>query len=234
MTVILVLLTFLAFAIIDYALNRGKFPRRVVEKPHSPARDAAMEPVRAPIMEPTVSWVDGFAVPDRMRYHPGHAWCLTERKGVERVGVDDFAARLAGRIDSIELPRPGQWLRQGQKAWSFTRNGEKTEMAAPVEGEVLQINEEVLRHPSLLRHDPYGAGWLMTMEVPDPENTARNLIPKGMVSLWMRQAVEALYGSQPQLAGATAADGGQPLDDLCLGLPEESWSRLTREFFLTR
>jgi glycine cleavage system H protein len=169
-----------------------------------------------------------------MRYHPGHAWCLTERKGVERVGVDDFAARLAGRIDSIDLPRPGQWLRQGQKAWSFTRNGEKTEMAAPVEGEVLQINEEVLRDPSLLRHDPYGAGWLMTMEVPDPENTARNLVPKGMVSLWMRQAVEALYARQPQLAGATAADGGQPLDDLCIGLPQESWNALTREFFLTR
>ena len=99
MTVILVLLTFLAFAIIDYALNRGKFPRRVVEKPHNVVPELA----RAPMSEPKVSVVDGFAVPDRMRYHPGHAWCLTERKGVERVGVDDFAARLAGRIDSIEL-----------------------------------------------------------------------------------------------------------------------------------
>jgi glycine cleavage system H lipoate-binding protein len=230
MTVILVLLTFLAFAIIDYALNRGKFPRRVVEKPHNVASDLA----RAPITEPNVSFVDGFAVPDRMRYHPGHAWCLTERKGVERVGVDDFAARLVGRIDSIELPRPGQWLRQGQKAWSFTRNGEKTEMAAPVEGEVLKINDEVLRDPSLLRHDPYGAGWLMTLEVPDPENTARNLIPKGMVSAWMRSAAEALYARQPQLAGATAADGGRPVDDLSVSLSHEAWSDLTREFFLTR
>jgi glycine cleavage system H protein len=234
MTVILVLLTFLAFAIIDYAINRGKFPRRVVEKPHTRAHNAVFEPARAAIMEPAVTWVDGFSVPDRMRYHPGHAWCLTERKGVERVGVDDFAARLAGRIDSIELPRRGQWLRQGQKAWSFTRNGEKTEMASPIEGEVLQINEEVLRDPTLLRHDPYGTGWLMTMEVPDPENTARNLVPKGIVSVWMRQAIESLYAHQPQLAGATAADGGQPLDDLCQGLPSESWTRLTREFFLTR
>ena len=94
MTVILVLLTFLAFAIIDYAINRGKFPRRVVEKPHTRAHNAVFEPARAGIMEPAVTWVDGFSVPDRMRYHPGHAWCLTERKGVERVGVDDFAARL--------------------------------------------------------------------------------------------------------------------------------------------
>ena len=234
MTVILVLLTFLAFAIIDYALNRGKFPRRVVEKPHNWAAGRAAEAVRTPSSEPCVSFVDGFAVPDRMRYHPGHAWCLTERKGIERVGVDDFAARLAGRIDSLELPQPGQWLRQGQKAWSFIRNGEKTEMAAPVEGEVLKINDEVLRDPSLLRRDPYGAGWLMTLEVPDPENIARNLIPKGMVSAWMRSAAEALYARQPQLAGATAADGGQPVDDLSASLSHEAWGSLTREFFLTR
>ena len=70
--------------------------------------------------------------------------------------------------------------------------------------------------------------------MPDPENTARNLIPKGMVAAWMRQTAEALYALQPQTAGATAADGGQPVDDLCVGLPQEKWSALTREFFLTR
>ncbi len=234
MTVILVLVTFLVFAAVDYALNRGKFHRRVVEKPHSPADATVIQPTRTPISEPHVNWVDGFAVPDRMRYHPGHAWCLTERRGVERVGADDFASRLAGRIDSIELPRPGQWIRQGQKAWSFVRDGEKTEMASPVEGEVMQINEEVLREPALLRNDPYGRGWLMTMSVPDPDNTGRNLIPVPMVSAWTRNAIEMLYNRQPQLAGLTAADGGQPIDDLTSGVSGQSWSEITREFFLTR
>jgi hypothetical protein len=65
---------------------------------------------------------------------------------------------------------------------SFYRDGEKAEMVSPTEGEVLVINCEVLNNPALLRHDPYGNGWLMTIDVPDEENTSRNLIPKGLVS----------------------------------------------------
>ncbi len=225
MTVALVLFTFVAFALIDYALSRSKNPRVVVEKTHTPAITPA---------EPSVAYVDGFAIPERMRYHPGHTWALTERKQIHRIGLDEFAACLAGTIDKIELPKPGQWLRQGQKAWALLRSGAQAEMVSPVEGEVLQINEDVVKDPSLLSSDPYGKGWLMTVHVPDEENTIRNLLPARLVPLWMRNAAEALYASQPQLAGLTAADGGRPSADLADALGNSEWEKLTREFFLTR
>ena len=50
---------------------------------------------------------------------------------------------------------------------------------------------------------------------------------------WMRDAVERLYGRQPALAGAVAADGGRPTHDLLAGLPDASWKKITGEFFLT-
>lgn len=225
MTVALVLFTFVVFALIDYALSRSKIPRVVVEKAHTPALIPA---------EPSVAFVDGFAIPERMRYHPGHSWALTERKQVLRIGVDEFAACLAGTVDKIELPKPGQWLRQGQKAWALDRAGAHTEMVSPVEGEVLQVNEDVLKDPSLLSNDPYGKGWLMTVHVPDEENTTRNLLPARLVPLWMRNAAESLYAMQPQLAGLTAADGGRPSADLADALTDGEWEKLTREFFLTR
>ena len=59
---------------------------------------------------------------------------MRERKRLARVGVDEFAAALMGRIERIELPKPGTWLRQGQKAFSFYRDGEKTEVLSPTEG----------------------------------------------------------------------------------------------------
>lgn len=222
MTVILVLATFLAFVLLDYLLSR-----HMVVQPVVGLAPAALPP------EPQPAYVEGYLIPEHLRYHPGHAWLLPERRHLVRVVVDEFAAALAGPLEKIELPKPGHWVRQGQKAWALYRDGTKTEMVSPIEGEVVEVNAELLRDPSLLRTDPYGRGWLMTVHVPDEESTARNLVPKSLVGTWMREAVARLYGLQPQLAGAVAADGGRPAPDVLAGLPNASWEALTREFFLT-
>jgi hypothetical protein len=73
----------------------------------------------------------------------------------------------------------------------------------------------------------------LTVHVPDEESTTRNLVPKGLVREWMREAVERLYSLQPALAGAVAADGGRPAEDLLAALPDANWKRVTGEFFLT-
>jgi hypothetical protein len=73
----------------------------------------------------------------------------------------------------------------------------------------------------------------LTVHVPDEESTTRNLVPKGLVREWMREAVERLYALQPTLAGAVAADGGRPADDLLAALPDANWKQVTGEFFLT-
>jgi len=220
MTVILVLLTFFTFIVIDYFLTRKK------------AAELAPAPARRPAETADATFVEGFLVPEKFRYHPGHSWALRERKSLVRIGVDEFAAALMGKIERIEVPQPGLWVRQGQKALTFYRDGEKTEMVSPTEGEITEVNTEALKDPSLLRKDPYGAGWLLMIHAPDEETVVRNLVPKGMVRDWMRHAVERLYSRQPQLAGAVAADGGRPAEDLYSAIPDASWKDLTREFFL--
>jgi hypothetical protein len=69
--------------------------------------------------------------------------------------------------------------------------------------------------------------------VPDEDNTLRNLLPVTMVRTWMRDAVSRLYALQPRFAGAAAADGGRPVEDLLAGVPQVSWTAAAREFFLT-
>jgi glycine cleavage system H protein len=222
MTAILVLATFMVFIVLDYVLNRRKVMNTVaIDAPRTVPAQAGGD------------YVDGFLVPEKLSYHPGHAWLVRERKNVVRVGADEFAAALLGKLEKIELPKPGQWIRQGQKVLSFYRDGRKTEMVSPTEGEVMEINAEALTNPGVVRQDPYGKGWLVAVHVPDEENTGRNLVPKGLVREWMREAVERLYARQPALAGAVAADGGRPAEDLLEAMPEVGWSEVTSEFFLT-
>jgi glycine cleavage system H protein len=228
MTVLLVLATFLVFIVLDYAVNRQKAVRTVgVETPQ------AVPASRFGGQQSDGDYVDGFLVPGNVAYHPGHSWLVRERKNLVRVGADEFAAALAGNVERIELPKPGQWVRQGQKVVSFYRNSEKTEMVSPTEGEVMEINREVLSNPALMRQDPYGKGWLVSIHVPDEENTTRNLIPKVLIREWMSEAVARLYAHQPALAGTVAADGGRPAADLLEALPGKNWKEVTGEFFLT-
>jgi glycine cleavage system H protein len=222
MTPFLVLATFLVFIVLDYFLNRRKVMHTV-----------AAEAPKAVPAHLGGDYVDGFLVPANLSYHSGHSWLMRERKNVVRVGADEFAAALLGKLEKVELPKAGQWIRQGQKVISFYRDGKRTEMVSPTEGEVMEVNAEVLNNPAALRDDPYGKGWLVAVHVPDEENTTRNLVPKGLVREWMREAVERLYSRQPALAGAVAADGGRPAEDLLAGLPNAEWTEVTGEFFLT-
>ena len=222
MTVLLVVVTFVVFITIDWMLNRKKVPVLAA------VNESAAQPVA--VGDDILS---GFHVPANLRYHPGHTWLMRERKNVERVGADEFAAILAGPVDRIELPKPGHWVRQGQKVVSFFRGTEKIEMLSPVEGEVVEVNAELLADPSLLREDPYGRAWFMTVFAPDEEGPSRNLLPVNLLKSWMKEAAESFYGLQPQLVGATSADGGRAWKDATADLNVEDWKKAAREHFLS-
>jgi glycine cleavage system H protein len=220
----LVVVTFFAGVLVDYLLRRS-----TLTVPASEAMAARAAPASLP--ELSLRYVDGFLVPDGIRYHPGHMWLKREWRSTARVGADEFAAKLAGNIDKIELPRPGQWFRQGQALLKLHRNGETATMLSPIEGEVVEVNSEVLNNPTLLRSDSYGKGWLVSLHVYDELSPWRNLLPGGLVTSWMKDAVARLYAKQPSLV-AVAADGGRPVDDLLSGLPGAEWQKTTTEFFL--
>lgn len=221
MTVLLVLATFIVFLTIDYFLSRKRGAVPVT----------ALVPEPGP--QPRPAYVAGFALPENLRYHPGHTWALSEGPEKVRMGMDDFAARLVGKIDRIELPKRGQWIRQGQKLATITRNGVTTDIVAPVEGMVTEVNDALAADPSLALSDPYGAGWLVAVQSPDAKLNFRNLLSGNVARRWMQEAVERLSLRMPVLAGAVAQDGGLAVDDLTAHLPEQDWVELTREFLLS-
>ena len=223
MTVILMLAMFAIFLTIDY-LRKGKEAAETAE-----ARLEAATTLPRPM--PTI--VAGFDLPENRSYHQGHTWALQESPTLLRVGIDDFGVRLAGKIDEIVLPKRGQWVRQGQKFVTLVRDGQKTELVSPVEGEVTNVNGVLTKDATLSNSDPYGQGWLVSVVSPDATTTFRNLLSGSLARKWMAEASQRLQVRAPMLAGAVAQDGGVAVHDLTLQLPTEQWSQITREFFLT-
>lgn len=223
MTMILVLLMFVAFIAVDYLIHE-KTPRYVLKA--APRTEAGVHQV-----QPVVA---GFEVPGHLRFHQGHAWALSESPHLVRAGIDDFAAKLIGEAEEVSLPRRGQWVRQGQKVWSFMVNGNLVEMVSPIEGTVSDINDEVVRQPKMLTADPYGDSWLMIVESPDEKINFRNLLSGNMARNLMADSARRLAAYLPAMSGnlVLAQDGGTAHGEIAKQLPADKYTEITKEFFL--
>jgi glycine cleavage system H protein len=223
MSMFLVLAMFIIFVTIDYVQSRKRGVQPV----------AKHEVPRTPMRRWLPAFVAGFGLPGHLKYHPGHTWALGESPDLVRVGLDDFAARLLGKVETILLPQRGRWVRQGQPLVTFFRDGVQTKLVSPIEGVVANVNDAVLKDPSLSLKDPYGEGWLITVQSPDAPTNFRNLLGGDLARSWMEEAANRLRGRIPALAGAVAQDGGLAEADLTKHLPDADWVEVTREFFLT-
>jgi len=226
MTVLLVLFFFATFLLIDYVRNRHAIVQPVLQVAPS-KHDAAV-----PRLQPAL--VGGFAVPENLRYHPGHTWALSESPNLVRVGMDDFASKLAGKVDSINLPQRGQWIRQGQKMCTLYRDDCAVDMVSPIEGSVSDINQAVIKDPKLALSDPYGEGWLVTVQAPDAKTSFKNLFGGPLARWWTEESASRLQRRMPMaMAGALAQDGGVAMNDLSAHIPDQEWLPLAKEFFLS-
>jgi len=228
MTVLLVLFTFTTFLLIDYFRTR-----RTIAEPTLHVSAAKFD-AAVPRLQPAL--VAGFAVPENLRYHPGHTWALSESTNLVRVGMDDFASKLTGTVESITLPQRGQWIRQGQKVCTIHRDGIAVDMVSPIEGTVSDINQAVEQNPKLALSDPYGEGWLVTVNAPDAKTSFKNLLGGPLARWWTEESASRLQRRNPMamaFAGALAQDGGQAINDVAAQIPDQEWLPLAKEFFLS-
>jgi glycine cleavage system H lipoate-binding protein len=216
MTILLVILTFALFITADALLAK----RRV-------GAAAKSAPSPAPVAS-----VAGFQLPEGLYYHRGHTWARPEGDTVV-VGLDDFARRLLGGVRTVRLPAVGDWLRQGDVAFGVREDGRAADLVAPVEGEVVAVNRELSRQPSLAADDPFGRGWVLKVRSSSLAANLRNLLSGSLARRWMEDSREALDLRLMALSGSVLQDGGEPMGDFARHVPAEDWRRLVREFLLT-
>jgi glycine cleavage system H lipoate-binding protein len=192
---------------------------------------AVARPAPGPAKKPAIAQDAGFEMPKGYCFHPGHTWVLDEGRQNARVGLDAFAVNLLGKIDRIEVTPHDRWVRQGQKIWSVTRDGVTVDMVAPVEGMVTSVNPKVLNDPNRIAEDPYGDGWVLTLQAPQLGSCLNNLLRGSMIRAWMQNSMERV-GALCAEAGGTALDGGPPIRGALAQADPELRSRMIKEFFL--
>ncbi len=174
-----------------------------------------------------------FRVPEGLFYHQGHGWLRPQPGSTGVVGLDDFAQKLVGRVSSVELPRVGSTLVQGGEGWRLVVDSARIPMLSPADGQVVEVNEEVLRSPGLLQTDPYGKGWLLKLRSPRIAADTRNLLSGKLARAWMEEALERLQPVQDRYLGHVLPDGGLPVEGIARAVGGEDWQALARRHLLT-
>jgi len=175
--------------------------------------------------------VSGYHMARNYYYHRGHTWARVEYGGLVRVGLDDFALRLLGHQDAIEVPAPGSTLRQGQPAGILKRCGRQAAIISPVDGVVAAVNHNVLGKALIANDAPYEDGWLMVIRPSNLQENLNNLFFDSEGLSWIdEQAMQlnSLLAEESRLS--LVAPGTEPASDVVKEAPEIGWERLVQEF----
>ena len=176
---------------------------------------------------------DWFHLPEEgIYFHQGHSWAAPEGDNLVRVGIDDFAQKMVGKIDAIKFPKVGSQVTQGEKAWSLLVGSKSIDMLSPVDGKILEINEGLLNSPESISKDPYGQSWLMKVQAPKISANLKNLLSGRLAKNWMEGVRENLLARMNYNLGAVYQDGGVPVDGIARNLDPERWDEIVKEFFL--
>jgi glycine cleavage system H protein len=94
-----------------------------------------------------------------LKFTKEHEWIKIEDEAAI-IGISDFAQEQLGDIVSIELPKAGGIFRQGQTMAIIDSVKASSDIYAPISGEIIEVNEELIERPEMINQSPYDSGWI--------------------------------------------------------------------------
>jgi glycine cleavage system H protein len=107
-------------------------------------------------------------LPEDLYYSKEHTWVRVSG-GRAVIGVTDHAQGEMGGIVFVDLPQEGVQVEKAEVFGTLESSKTVAELYAPISGEIISSNGDLEEDPGLINEEPYGNGWLITMEMDDPD-----------------------------------------------------------------
>ncbi|MBU1098576.1 MAG: glycine cleavage system protein GcvH [Bacteroidetes bacterium] len=113
-------------------------------------------------------------VPAELKYTNDHEWLRIEgNTGI--IGITDFAQSELGDVVFVDIDPDTKNITSGSSFGTIEAVKTVSELLAPVDGNVVEINSKLQDEPQLVNTDPYGEGWLLKIEIIDPAQVSELL-----------------------------------------------------------
>ena len=217
MTVLFVIATIIIFLSIDWFIHRRS------EK--SPAKALS---ARQP---------ESFSVrlPEGIFFTRSHTWLNLFPSGKLSLGVDDFISRLLNNPTIILLKHSGDSISKGEALMLLKEGEHQLTVRSPIDGKILEVNNDLAEHPSLLKDNLFGNGWGYLIK-PNTLSEVKGMLLGSETRVWMRQEFQRLkdllagMGRNGSPQPAFLQDGGQPIAGALDTMDDATWQQLDNEF----
>jgi len=175
-----------------------------------------------------------FGLPGGVFISPGHVWASVTVPGMVRLGLDDFARKMIGRIDAIELPAKGAMVKKGERLFSIRQGGRVAVLHAPISGRVQELNAELPQHLEWLERRPYEQGWVCSMKPEHLSDELGHLNIGEKAAAWYQSEILRLQQMLRAEQGAGQASPAPIIGELAEGQLEQAddttWIKFTQVF----
>lgn len=104
-------------------------------------------------------------VPSDLHYTAEHEWVQRTGDDTVRVGITDYAQAALGDVVFVQLPEVGTAVTDGESFGEVESTKSVSDLYAPVSAKIVAVNGDLSASPQLVNSDPYGAGWLVELQL---------------------------------------------------------------------
>ncbi len=113
-------------------------------------------------------------IPEGLKYTKDHEWIKIDGTKAT-IGITDFAQGELGDIVYVDIPTVGQEVGEHEVFGTVEAVKTVSDLYMPLTGKVLEVNKELDASPEKVNSDPYGAGWMIKMEMKNPADASKLL-----------------------------------------------------------
>lgn len=118
-----------------------------------------------------------YETPTTLRFTEDDEWVRVAGDRVT-IGITDFAQQQLGDVVFVELPQPGKSFEKGEPFGVIESVKAVADLNAPLTGEVVEVNTDLIEQPESVNEDCYGDGWMIVLAMADASELERLLSPE--------------------------------------------------------
>jgi CheY-like chemotaxis protein len=175
-----------------------------------------------------------FQIPGGVFISEGHCWANISEEGTVKIGIDDFAKKLIGKVDSVGLPNLGMVIKKGQSLFTIAQGQRTLSFKSPVSGKVKEINKYLNNELDSLEISPYEKNFVCEIDAEELDSEIPKLkIGKSAVAFYQDEIERLQTLKKKTMTGKEAELGieGTIFVGEMEKLDEINWKRFETEFF---